>query len=130
MIVLDASAAVELLLETDSGWRVFERIARKGETLHAPHLMSLEVVSTLREQIRRGLVTESRATEALSDFGDLAVTRYVHELLLARIWELRANATAYDAAYLALAELLDAPLITHDRKLERIPGHSAQVEVI
>jgi predicted nucleic acid-binding protein len=75
-------------------------------------------------------MSEGRAEKALSGFGALQITRYEHEPLMVRIWQLRANATVYDAAYLALAELLDAPLLTHDRKFEGIPGHSAQVEVI
>jgi predicted nucleic acid-binding protein len=130
VIVLDASAVVELLLGTVRGTRVFERIARSGESLHAPHLMDLEVASALRQLVRIGGLTTPRAAAALSDLGDVALTRYPHGLLLPRIWQLRDNATTFDAAYLSLAEALDAVLVTCDRPLGAVPGHWARVEVI
>jgi predicted nucleic acid-binding protein len=130
LIVLDASAAVELLLRTATGARVADRIAPDAETLHAPHLLDLEVAQVLRRYEKLGDLTADAARRALSDFGDLRIERYRHDLLLSRVWELRANATAYDAAYLALAEAISAPLLTADRKLSSLPGHRASIEVV
>ena len=130
MIVLDASALLELILGTPRGEAVARRIARADETLHAPHLLDLEVAQVLRRYEAKGLVTRTRAEEALSDFSDLDIARYPHEDLLRRIWALRKSVTAYDAAYLALSEALGAPLLTADAKLTRSVGHRARVEVV
>lgn len=128
MIVVDASAVLEVLLQTEKGRSLEDRLLG-GEVLNAPHLLDLEVAQVLRRHVLRGGLDASRAEGALRDYHDLQIERYPHHLFLGRIWELRANATAYDAAYLALAEALDAPLLTLDRKLAEIPGHGAQVEV-
>lgn len=128
MIVLDASAAVEFVLGTPSGEQVGARIARPGEALHAPHLIDIEVANVLRRWVRHGQVTAERGWQAVADLQDLVVMRCPHGVLLERIWELRSNASAYDAAYLALAEVLDAPLVTCDRRIVGIPGHRAAVE--
>lgn len=130
MIVLDASAVLELLLATPAGRAVARRISPASETLHAPHLVDLEVAQVLRRYVRAGQLPVERASQALRVFSDLDLNRYSHEVLLARIWELRANATAYDAAYLALAEVLEAPLLTADRSLATIPGVRARVELV
>jgi predicted nucleic acid-binding protein len=130
LIVLDASALLELLLATPRGEAVARRISRTDESLHAPHLLDLEVAQVLRRYEAKGLVTRRRAEEALSDFADLDIARYPHEDFLGRIWALRKSVTAYDAAYLALAEALGAPLLTTDEKLARSPGHKARVEVV
>jgi predicted nucleic acid-binding protein len=130
LIVLDASAVIELLLRTVRGARVTERIAPDTETLHAPHLIDLEVAQVLRRFERLGDLTADTARRALTNFGDLRIQRYRHDLLLPRIWELRSNATAYDAAYLALAEALPAVLLTADARLASLPGHRAKVEVL
>ena len=130
MIVVDASAMLELLLATPRGARVEARIFNPGETLHAPHLIDLEVAQVLRRYCAGKELTPDRGREALDDLAHLRLSRYPHTLLLPRVWELRQNLTAYDAAYLALAELLDAPLVTCDRALASAPGHSAQVQVI
>jgi predicted nucleic acid-binding protein len=130
LIVLDASVVLELLLATPAGRAVAERIAPSRETLHAPHLLDLEVAQVLRRYAARGQLEGSRAEEALQDLADLDLARYGHELLLPRIWELRHNATAYDAAYLALAEVLGAPLLTRDVRLGAIRGSRARVELI
>ncbi|OGA74160.1 MAG: twitching motility protein PilT [Betaproteobacteria bacterium RIFCSPLOWO2_12_FULL_65_14] len=130
MIVLDASAALELLLNTPAAPRVAKRILSPRESLHAPHLIDLEVTQVLRRWERGGALPPARAEEALEDLGDLPLVRYPHQLLLPRIWSLRANATAYDAAYLVLAEVLGATLVTTDAALASVPGHAAQVEVI
>ncbi len=130
MIVLDASAALELLLNTAAAPRVAQRVLSPRESLHAPHLIDLEVAQVLRRWERAGELSPVRAEEALDDLDDLPMVRYPHQLLLPRIWSLRANLTAYDAAYLALAEVLGATLVTRDAALASIPGHTAQVEVI
>lgn len=130
MIVLDASAALEFLLVTDKGGRVAERIAPPDETLHAPHLIDLEVAQVLRRYVARRQLDASRAGQALDDLRDLDLNRYPHDVLLGRIWELRHNVSAYDAAYLALAELLGAPLLTSDARLREIPDSRARIEVL
>lgn len=128
--MLDASAVLELLLRTERGRLVERRIAPAGETLHAPHLLDIEVSQVLRRYLLRGAIDAVRAREALQDFLDLGVERYPHAALLPRIWDLRHDLTAYDAAYLALAEALDAPLLTSDARLAAAPGTPASVEVI
>lgn len=127
MIVVDASAILELLLNTTIGSRVAGRLFARGETLHAPHLLDLEVVQVLRRYSRSGELSPERSREALLDFLDLPVNRYPHDLLLNRIWELRHNLTAYDAAYVALAEVLAAPLLTCDQQLASTSGHVAEI---
>lgn len=130
MIVLDASAALEVLLRSPAAARIEERIFAAGESLHAPHLIDLEVAQVLRRLAAAGAIDGERGRQALADQADLPLTRYPHDLLLPRIWELRGNATAYDAAYLALAEALAAPLVTRDARLAAAPGHRAEVEVL
>lgn len=128
MIVIDASAVAALLLNQRSAARLRERLARE-DTLHAPHLLDLEVTQVLRRAVRHGLLTEAAAAVRLADLEALRLLRYPHAPFLNRIWELRANLTAYDAAYLALAEALAAPLITTDGRLSRVPGLRAAVEL-
>ena len=129
MIVLDASAAVEWLLQTSFGQRIEKRIYARSETLHAPHLLDLEVTQVLRRLTEQGIVTRTRADEAVRDLLDLRVTRYPHLILLPRIWQLRHNFSAYDAAYIVLAEKLSAPLLTRDGRLAAASGHGANVEL-
>ncbi len=130
MIVLDASAAIEWLLQTSTGARVARRILSSQQTLHAPHLLDVEVAQVFRRKVARGEVATSRAEEALQDLLDFRIRRYPHFLFLRRVWELRDNLTAYDALYVALAETLDASLITCDSKLAAASHHRARVEVI
>lgn len=130
MIVVDASALLELLLRTEAGLEVERRIRPREETLHAPHLIDLEVTQVLRRYVRSGHLDESRAAEALHDLIDADIRRYDHDALLARIWQLRANASSYDAGYLALAEALGAPLLTRDAALAAVPGTRAKVVVL
>jgi predicted nucleic acid-binding protein len=129
VIVVDASAILEVLLGTRDGARVAERLFTPGETLHAPHLLDLEVAQVLRRYALAGELDAPRGLAALEDLADLPLTRYPHDLLLPRIWELRRNLTAYDAAYVALAEVLAAPLVTRDAALaSRV--HRARVELV
>ena len=130
MIVLDASAAVELVLATGNGDLVVGRIADPAVSIHAPHLLSIEVAQVMRRLVAAGEVAAPRAAGALDDLADLDIERYAHEPFLPRIFALRANVSAYDAAYLALAEVLDAPWVTFDRRLAGAPGHRATVELL
>ncbi|MGH9680919.1 MAG: type II toxin-antitoxin system VapC family toxin [Candidatus Acidiferrales bacterium] len=130
MIVLDASAAIEWLLQTPVGVGIDQRIFSPSETLHAPHLLDVEVAQVLRRYVRDKTITAQRGQEAIEDLTGIPLSRYSHDFLIPRIWELRATLTAYDAAYVALAELLDAPLLTCDGKIASAPGHSAKVEVV
>jgi predicted nucleic acid-binding protein len=128
-MVVDASAVLEVLLQTDRARAVEERLF-SGATLHAPHLLDLEVAQVLRRYERSGAVSPERGRLALRYFLDFRLERYPHHLFLTRVWDLRHNATVYDAVYLALAEALDVPLLTTDRKLAEVPGHGARVEVV
>ena len=129
MIVVDASAILEVLLQTPEASRVSRRIFATGETLHAPHLLDLEIAQVLRRYFRLGVISADRGADALADLSDLPLHRYPHFVLLPRIWQLRHNLTAYDAAYLALAEALDAPLVTRDRALASV-GAKVRVDVL
>ena len=130
MIVLDASAAIELLLNAPLAPRISGLVFRAGESMHAPHLIDIEVAQVLRRFARLGEIGSQRAEQALEDLADLPLARYPHSILLPAVWALRENATAYDAAYLVLAEALGATLLTCDTALGSIPGHRARVEVI
>jgi predicted nucleic acid-binding protein len=129
MIVLDASAAVDWLLRTPAGERIEQRIYAKNETLHTVHLLDVEFAQVLRRLVREGTLTARRAEDAIEDLAALRIARYAPILLLPRIWRLRQNLTAYDAAYVALAEQLQAPLITRDQRMAAAPGHRAAVEI-
>jgi predicted nucleic acid-binding protein len=129
VIVLDASAAIDWLLQTAAGRRIERRIYSHNESLHAPHLLDLEVGQVLRRLVREGSVSTRRAGQAIEDLLDLRITRYPHFVLLPRIWQLRNNLSAYDAAYVVLAEKLGATLLTCDRRLAAAPGHASLIEV-
>jgi predicted nucleic acid-binding protein len=129
MIVLDASAVVDWLLQTPAGQRVEQRIYARNDTLHTVHLLDVEFAQVLRRLVREGTLARKRAEEAMEDLIAVRVTRYAPVVLLDRIWQLRQNLSAYDAAYVALAEELKAPLITRDQKIAAAPGHSAIIEV-
>ena len=106
-----------------------ERLFEAGTSLHAPHLLDIEATQILRRFVRRGEVTPERARQAVEDLVDLPLERYSHDFLLPRVWSLRQNLTAYDAVYVALAEILGATLLTRDARISRAPGHSVRVEV-
>lgn len=105
-----------------------DRLAGDSD-LHAPHLIDIEILHALRRLAAGSQLSEDRATDALRDFGELTFVRYPHQPLAGRIWELRHNLTAYDAAFVALAEALGASLITCDSRLAGAPGHSARIEL-
>lgn len=113
-----------------TGVKIDQRIFSPLESLHAPHLLDVEVTQVLRRYVRDKAVTARRGQEALEDLADVPLSRYPHDLLIPRIWELRATLTAYDAAYVALAELLDARLLTCDGKIASASGHHAIVDVL
>jgi predicted nucleic acid-binding protein len=130
MIVLDASAVVELVLGTEAGRSVGVRIADPSLSLHAPHLVDVEVTQALRRYVREGEIGAAEAAEALEGLRALDMERHAHEPLLDRVWELRANLTAYDAVYVALAEALNAVVLTCDSRLARAPGIKARIELV
>lgn len=130
MIVIDASVMLELLLNTTVAPRVARRLFAPGESLHAPHLLDIEVAQVLRRYCRAGELSYERGREALLDLTDMPLARYPHDLFLPRIWELRHNLSAYDASYVALAEALDAQLLTRDLRLASSTGHDADIDVI
>ena len=127
MIVLDASAIVELLLDTTAGRRVAILTEDPAVAIHVPHLLDVEVTSALRRLVRDRSIDAAEAEAALDDLHDLDLQRHSHEPLLDRVWALRKNLTAYDAVYVALAEALDATLITLDAKLARHKGVRVQL---
>lgn len=129
MIVVDASVILEVLLRTSHGEPIADRILRPRERMHVPHLLDLEVAQVLRRYVARGELLEPRAREALGLLALFPLTRYAHEPLLSRIWQLRESLTAYDAAYVALAEALGVTLLTRDEKLSRAPGIRTTVEL-
>jgi predicted nucleic acid-binding protein len=129
VIVLDASAVVDWLLQSSTGQRIESRIYSHNESLHAPHLLDLEVAQVLRRLTRDKTVSANRADEAIRDLLDARITRYPHFVLLPRVWQLRHNLSAYDAAYVGLAEKLGATLITADRRLASASGSWARIEL-
>jgi predicted nucleic acid-binding protein len=130
VIVLDASALVELILHTPTGQLVAARLTDPAEGLHAPHLADIEVAQALRRYVREGNIDADAALVALDDFRALDLQRYAHEPLLERVWELRENLTAYDAVYVALTEVLDGVLLTCDGPLSRAPGVAGRVVLV
>jgi len=112
------------------GAQVEEWIFSAGASLHAPHLLDIEVAHVLGRYVTAGIITASRGQGALRDLLDLPLTRYPHDLFLWRIWELRHSLTAYDAAYVALAETLGAPLVSCDGKMASASGHHARIELV
>jgi predicted nucleic acid-binding protein len=133
VIVLDASAAIDWLLQTAAGRQIEERIYSRGESLHAPHLLDLEVAQVLRRLEREGAIFPARADQAIQDLLDLRITRYPHFIFLRRIWRMRQSLSAYDAAYVALAEKLAAALITRDARLaaacSKVSARGVRVEL-
>lgn len=129
MLVVDTSAVIGALTGRPPSGELLERLATDGD-LHAPHLLDVEFLHALRRLVRDRELSEDRAADARADFAALTITRYEHTLVADRVWELGHGLTAYDATFVALAELLDAPLVTLDGRLARAPGHHATVELL
>jgi len=129
-MVLDASAAVELLLRTPTGERVMVQLMAGEGMLHAPGLLDVEVLHVLRRAVARGAMTARRAEQSIAVLASLPCRRHGHSALRARCWQLRANLSTYDAVYVALAEALDGTLLTCDRRLANAPGIRARVLVV
>ena len=130
MIVIDASAVIELLLRTTRGKKVEARVLKPEEQLHAPHLIDIEIAQALRRLVQLKELTAARGKQALEDHQSLHIKRASHHDMLPRIWQLRDSITAYDSAYVTLAEALDVPLVTCDAKLARSHGHTAKIELV
>lgn len=130
MIVVDASALLEFLLQTALGERVETRLFSLPDEIHAPHLLDVEITQALRRLVRLGEVAPDRAADAIADLTDLDLHRHGHLDLLMRAWRLRENVTAYDAMYVALAEALDARIVTCDAALANAPGLRVRIELV
>jgi predicted nucleic acid-binding protein len=130
VIVIDASALLEALLRTPAAKAVEKWLFDPRQTLHAPHLLDVEVAQVIRRYEANGEIDSERGRTALADHADLPLHRYPHDFLLPRVWGLRHNLTAYDAVYVALAEALDVPLLTRDQRLAAAAAHYARVELV
>jgi predicted nucleic acid-binding protein len=129
VIVVDASAIVDLVCDARGAAELRERLLADG-VAHAPHLIDIEVGSALRRLVARDVLSADRASGALSDAVELPILRYPHGPLIERAWELRGHLTIADGVYIALAELLDATLVTSDSRLARTGGHGATIELV
>jgi predicted nucleic acid-binding protein len=130
LIVIDASALLETLLQTSLAGRLMERMFEPAASLHAPHLLDIEVTHAFRRMVQRKDITAARAEQGIADSSQLHIERHGHQALIARIWQLRESMSAYDGAYVALAEALDAPLLTSDVRLAHAHGHRARIDLI
>jgi predicted nucleic acid-binding protein len=128
VLVVDTSAVIGALVGRPPDRQLLDRLGVDGD-LCAPHLLDIELLHALRRLVIGGQLSEDRAADARDDFADLAVARYDHVALADRTWELRHNLTAYDATFVALAELLDVPLVTCDAPLADAPGNRAVIEL-
>ena len=129
MIVVDASVVLEVLLNTPAGTILAERLLDPSESAGAPQLLDIEVLQVLRRYALAGEIDSERGLQAVEDLAALPIVRYPHDALRHRVWELRHNVTAYDATYVALAEALDATLLTRDERLATAPGLAAKIEL-
>lgn len=130
MIVADASAVLEILLRTPKAEILDDLLLSSTAALHAPHLIDVEVTQTLRRLVLSGDLGERRAVQAIDDFRGIRIERHAHMDFVMRAWQLRSAMTAYDAMYVALAEALEAPLVTCDVKLSRAHGHGAIIRAV
>ena len=130
MIVIDASVVVEVLLQSPETQAIEQRIFGTGVDLHAPHLVEVEVAQVLRRFVHRRRIGAAAGRSMLDVLVDFPLTRHGHRELIARAWSLRENLTVYDSMYVALAEILDAPLLTRDRRLANAAGVRASIEIV
>jgi predicted nucleic acid-binding protein len=128
VLVVDTSAILEALAARDPAPGLVERLAGDGD-LQAPHLIDVELLHALRGMRMRDEISDERAADARGDFADMAIVRYPHTPLSDRMWELRHNLSCYDAAFVALAEILATPLVTCDARVATASGHHANVEL-
>ena len=128
VLVVDTSAIMAALVGRPRIPTLAEALASDRD-LHAPHLIDVELINALRRLVMKGDLSEARAQDCRTDFADLAITRYPHQPLADRMWELRHNLTAYDSAFAALSEALGVPLVTCDARLAEAPGHVADVHL-
>lgn len=129
MIVIDASLVVDFITAKISSTELSEALGGDNQTVFAPEILDIEVVNALRKLRLLNKATESECLSALKLFDAAPILRMKHAPLLDRIWELHTNMTAYDAAYIALAEQLNAELWTRDAKYYRTPGHTAKIKL-
>jgi predicted nucleic acid-binding protein len=129
VIVADASVLVTALID-GGGAGALARERLLASDVSVPELADVEVLSVVRREVLSGRMTAERGAEALQDYADLALDRYPHGPLMARAWQLREVVSAYDAQYVALAELLGAVLVTGDRRLSRAPGLVCAVDLL
>ena len=130
MIVMDASALLELLLQTERAERIAAIALKASQRLRAPHLLDIEIAHVLRRLLLQGEISATRARQALEDYRQITIERHAHLPFLARIFKLHPSLTAYDSAYVVLSEALDAPLLTCDARLARSHGHRASITLI
>lgn len=130
MIVTDASAVIEVLLRLRDAKEVESHLLDQRHTLHAPHLLDIEVAQVVRRHAANGKISPRQGRTAIENLVDMPILRYPHDALVGRVWELRGNLSAYDAIYVALAEALNAPLLTRDRRLADAAGRYARVELV
>ncbi len=130
MIVVDASAVAEVLLQMPAAAAVASHLFAAGQSLHAPHLVDVEVAHVIRRYVARKDIDEDRGRSAIQDLVDLPIRRYPHGVLLVRTWALRNNLSAYDAIYVALAEALDVPLLTCDQHLASAAQRFTRIRLI
>jgi len=130
LIVVDASAVLEMLLGTECGVQIADRVLTPEQRLHAPHLIDVEITQALRRLVMLKEIDAARAELALGDYLALVIERHSQVEMLPRLWQLRDALGAYDASYVALAEGLQAPLLTCDGKLARAHGHEAIVDLV
>jgi predicted nucleic acid-binding protein len=130
LIVIDASALLEILLQTPRAEQLMQRALDPKERLHAPQLLDIEVTQVLRRMTQRKELPVIRAEQAFEDLENLVIERHDHQSLLSRIWELGNSVSAYDGVYVALAEALNAPLLTCDAKLASAQGLRISVELV
>ena len=121
---------IDVCLRTPAARVIETLLFAPGQTLHAPHLLDIEVAQVIRRYVARDEIDGERGHAVLTDLADLPVRRYPHWFLLPRVWDLRHNLTAHDAVYVALAEALDAELLTRDQRLAAAPGHDARVRLV